>query len=250
MTLGKETFDLTKTLFSEKIGRIIKNFRANSKLIGEPAEFVLRSCRLFPQWEKLATDPEVVVYLRNVDIAGGRKVKMLSLERGSTRQPIGKTKLVDALYPPKKIATSATTEEKHYNAVKAAMRNGVKDQIKAFRNSLDMPQICYITGSLLRPGTRTDVDHVGVPFSQIADDFIFSRNFTYTDIILVGPPTNKKFQDGGLWVDWIEYHKKIARYSVVSASANRSKGCGEYQTPEELIGSFKSDDPENLSLDF
>jgi hypothetical protein len=199
---------------------------------------------------KLAGDPETEVYLRNVDIAGGRKVKMLSLERTGTKQPVSKSKLVDALYPAKKIATTATPEEKHFNAVKAAMRNGVKDQIKAFRNSLNMPQICYITGSLLRPGTRTDVDHVGVPFSQIADDFMFSESLKYTDIALVGPPTNKKFKDGDLWKNWVEHHRKIARYSVVSASANRSKGCGSYQTPVELYGSFKAEDPNDLDLDF
>ena len=250
MAIGKDTFDLNKGEYTEKLGRIITNHRANSKLLGEPKEFVLRSCRLSEQWLKLAGDPETEVYLRNVDIAGGRKVKMLSLERTGTKQPVSKSKLVDALYPAKKIATTATPEEKHFNAVKAAMRNGVKDQIKAFRNSLNMPQICYITGSLLRPGARTDVDHVGVPFSQIADDFMFSESLKYTDIALVGPPTNKKFKDSELWKTWMDYHRKVARYSVVSASANRSKGCGSYQTPVELYGSFKAEDPDDLDLDF
>ena len=97
MNIGKQTFDLNKGQYSEKIARVIDNFRVNSKLIGEPREFVLRSCRLSEQWQKLATDPEVVVYLRNVDIAGGRKVKMLSLERGATKQPVSKKKLEDAL---------------------------------------------------------------------------------------------------------------------------------------------------------
>ena len=241
---------MNKSEYTEKLSRVITNHRANSKLVGEPKEFVLRSCRLTEQWLKLAGDPETEVYLRNVDIAGGRKVKMLSLERTGTKQPVSKSKLVDALYPAKKIATTATPEEKHFNAVKAAMRNGVKDQIKAFRNSLNMPQICYITGSLLRPGTRTDVDHVGVPFSQIADDFMFSESLKYTDIALVGPPTNKKFKDGDLWKNWVEYHRKIARYSVVSASANRSKGSSGYETPVELYGSFKAEDPNDLDLDF
>jgi hypothetical protein len=41
-----------------------------------------------------------------------------------------------------------------------------------------------------------------------------------------------------------------ARYSLTLASANRSKGCGDYQTPPDLIGSFSKEDPEDLALDF
>jgi hypothetical protein len=96
MTLGKETFALNKGQYTGKLGKIVTNHRANAKLIGEPRDFVLRSCRLCDQWSKLASDPEVEVYLRNVDIAGGRRVKMLSLERSGTKQPVGKAKLVDA----------------------------------------------------------------------------------------------------------------------------------------------------------
>ena len=42
MTLGATTFGLNKSEFSKKFSNIIKNFRANSKLIGEPKEFILR----------------------------------------------------------------------------------------------------------------------------------------------------------------------------------------------------------------
>jgi len=250
MTLGKETFGLTKTLFGEKIARIIKNFRANSKLIGEPAEFVIRACRLTEQWQKLANDSEVVVYLRNVDIAGGRKVKMISLERGSTKQPVPKAKLLDTLYPPKKIATTATPEEKHYNSVKLAMRLAIHYQLKAFRDSVNYPCVCSITGKQIRKGQKTDIDHCGMPFSEIADRFIELKGIRYSDIPLIGPPTGKSFKDAQLWNEWIHFHMANARYSLVYASANRSKGSSGYETPAELYGSFKTEDPEDLSLDF
>jgi hypothetical protein len=250
MAIGKETFGLTKKDYAAKLGRIISNHRANSKLIGEPAEFVLRSCRLTETWEKLARDPEVVVYLRNMDIAGGRKVKMLSLERGGTKQPVSKSKLIDALYPSKKIATSATPEEKHYNAVKAAMRRGVHDQLKDFREAIELPIVCSITGKKIRKGMRTDVDHVGMTFSEIADEFIRANCLKYSLVTLKGPPTAKRFTDTDLWLDWADFHRERARYSLVCASANRSKGSDGYTTPPELIGSFKSDDPTCLSLDF
>jgi len=250
MTLGQTTFDLNKGQYNEKLGRIIGNHRANSRLCGEPAEFILRSCRLTEQWGKLGQDSETLVYLRNVEIAGGRKVKMLSLERGGTRQPISKSKLVEALYPTKKIATTATAEEKHYNAVKSAMRGAVKDQLKRFRDQIELPCVCCLTGKQIRRGMRTDVDHTGTSFSEIADCFLTENKLKYTDIALVGPPTAKKFRLETLWESWKKFHNEKARYAIVLASANRSKGCGEYETPTGLYGSFSRKDEEEVSLDF
>jgi hypothetical protein len=250
MALGKDTFGLSKTEFNEKIGRIIQNFRSNSKLIGEPREFILRCCRLTEKWAKLANDPDVIVYLRTIDIAGGRRVKMLSLERGGSKQPIPKAKLVDELYPVKKIATTATPEEKHYNAVKAAMRTGIYYQLKGYRDTIELPIVCSITGKKIRPGMRTDVDHIGMPFSEIADKFVESYGLKYTDIILKGPPTGKVFKNEELWKQWVSYHLEHARFSLVCASGNRSKGSDGYQTPPDLIGSFAKESPDDLALDF
>jgi len=250
MALGKETFGLNKTEFNEKIGRIIKNFRASSKLIGEPRDFVLRACKLTDQWGKMASDPDVVVYLRNIDTAGGRKVKMISLERGGTKQPVPKAKLVSALYPAKKIATTATPEEKHYNAVKAAMRGGITYQLRAYRDSCSLPCVCYLSGKQIRPGMKTDIDHIGMTFSEICDEFVREKCINYSRIVLKGPPTAKVFADSELWGQWITFHMEKARYSITLSSANRSKGADGYTTDPELYGSFAKEDPEDLALDF
>jgi hypothetical protein len=250
MGIGKDTFGLNKGEFSQKVGRIIKNFRANSKLISDPRDFVLRCCKLTEQWSKLANDPEVLVYLRNIEIAGGRKVKVISLERGATRQPVPKAKLLDALYPPKKTATTATPEEKHFNAVKAAMRGGVGYQLKAFRDACATPCVCYLSGMKIRPGMKTDVDHVGTSFSEICDEFVREKCLNYSLITLKGPPTKKVFADTVLWTEWLEFHEERAKFALTLASANRSKGAAGYETSQELIGSFAKEDPEDLSLDF
>jgi len=250
MTLGRETFGLTKSEFGQKISRIISNFRSNSKLIGEPRDFVLRCCKLTEQWGKLASDPETTFYLRSIDIAGGRKIKMVSLERAGTKQPVPKQKLVDALYPPRKIATTATIEEKHFNQVRIAMRHAIYYQLQAYRNCCQLPVICHISGKKIIPGSKSDVDHVGLTFSEISDNFIREKNLKYSDIVLVGPPTAKRFKDTKLWEEWTHYHLQHARYALAFASANRSKGSDGYKTEAGLIGSFKSEDPESLSLDF
>lgn len=248
--IGKETFGLTKKDFEEKLRKIIENHRTNSRLIGSPRDFVLRSCRLTETWFKLSNDPDVEVYLRNQEIAGGRKVKMISLERGGSRQPVSKAKLVDSLYPAKKISSSATLEEKHFNSVKSAMRNGISPQLRGFRDRVELPRVCYLTGKTIRKGMRTDIDHVGTSFSELADNFIRENSITYVDVCLVGPPTAKRFKDTALWESWKEYHEEKACYALVCASANRSKGNEGYETPSDLIGSFSSGDPEDLSLDF
>jgi len=250
MALGKDVFGMTKKDYSEKITRIINNYRVGSRLIGEPRSFVLRSCSLCQRWSKMAQDPEVQVYLRNQDISSGHKVKMLFLEKGGFRQPVGKTNLINSLYPIKKTASQATPEEKHFSAVKGAMRNGVSSQIKEFRSMQAFPVICYITGKKICKGQRTDVDHVGVPFAEICDLFFSERGMKYSDVVLVGPPTAKRFKDPVLWEEWKEYHRGIAKFALVFSSANRSKGCGDYTTPGELLGSFSSDDPDTLSLSF
>lgn len=250
MSIGKDTFNLNKTEFSEKLSRIIKNFRANSKLIGEPKDFVLRCCRLTEKWEKLANDSETLVYLRNIDIASGRKIKMIVLQRGNTQQPVPKAQLISALYPTRKMATSATPEEKHFNAVRASMRFAISYQLKAFRDSCHLPIICHITGKKILPGYKSDVDHVGKTFSELCDDFIREKCLKYSCILLCGPPTAKRFKDTALWESWIYYHLQHARFALALASGNRSKGADGYQTDASLIGSFKSDDPDSLSLDF
>ena len=250
MGIGQDTFGLTKKDYSEKLTRIINNHRASSKLVGEPAEFVLRSCRLSPQYDKLANDPEVVVYLKNIEIAAGRKVKMIVLERKGSQQPVPKAKLVDFLFPPRKMACTATPEEKHYNTVKCSMRLAVTCQLKAYRDSVSLPIICALTGKKIRPGMRTDTDHIGTTFSEIADSFIAMKGLKYTDIVLKGPPTAKVFKDEILWQEWVHYHLAKARYALVCASANRSKGSDGYRTPTDLYGTFSAEDPESLSLDF
>ena len=250
MTIGRDTFGLNKTEFTEKIGRIIKNFRANSKLISEPKEFLLRCCRLTDKWAKLANDPDTLVYLRNIEIAGGRRVKMIVLERAGTQQPVPKAQLVSALYPSKKIATTATPEEKHFNSVKTAMRRAITPQLKAFREGIEGSVICSITGRKIRPGVPADVDHVGITFSEIADSFIREKCLKYSAIVLCGPPTGKRFKDTELWEEWQEFHKQKARYSLVCASANRSKGSDGYVPDVELLGTFAKEDPEDLALDF
>ena len=198
----------------------------------------------------MAQKPDVLVYCRYQEMAGGRRVKMLSLESNGGRVPVPKGKLVEALYPTKKTASAATLEEKHFNAVKAAMRRGVEHQLKEYKATVSYPIECLVTGRLLRKGIRVDVDHYGKPFSQIADEWVEHNMMTYADIVLCGPPTGKRIKEDLLWNSWKEWHKENARLAVVCAKANRQKGAAGYATPVELLGSFKPQADDEIDLDF
>lgn len=248
MTLGKDTFSLTKGEFSEKFSRIVNAHRAGSKLIGQPRDFVITACRLASKFSKVANETDVEVRLENYP-CGPRKVKMIVLKRtDGFKQPVPKNQLVDQLYPPRVTKRAPNLERKHVTAVRAAMRQLVDSQLRAYRKTLQYPLECHVTQKQLRPGMRVDIDHLGRPFVQIADEWVASLDLTYCDLALVGPPNLKRFKDKALNDAWPLYHEDHARLIAVCAAANRSKGSGDYTTPSEVIGSFEKKTDEEIDL--
>jgi len=250
MSIAKETLGLNKGEFTKKIGEVINNHRTGAKIIGKPKEFVLTACRLTERYAKVANEPDVEVRMKNIRV-GPRKVKCILLKRKDGReQPVMKGQLVDQLYPPKKIKTTASPEKKHALAVRAAMRQMVDYQLRAFRKSVRMPAECVHTGKIIRMGVRWDVDHIGKPFVQMCDEWVALHELSYTDLSLIGPPNLKKFKDSKLQKHWVLYHETHATLAPATAKANRSAGSGEYQASEALLGSFSKEDPDDIDMDF
>jgi len=251
MSVAKETLGLGKGDFSKKFSDIVNNHRTGSKIIGKPRDFILTACRLTERWSKVANDPTVEVRIKSVK-AGPRKVKMVVLVRTSDgrEQPCSKGQIVDQLYPPRKIATSASPEKKHALAVRGSMRQAVDYQLRAYRKTLSFPCECWHTGRQIRIGMKLDIDHINKPFLQLCDEFLEANDLTYTDIPLCGPPNLKKFKDTKLWKSWQLFHEMHARLAPSLPKANRSAGSGEYQASEALLGSFTKQDPDDLDLDF
>jgi len=250
MSVGKEVFEIGKGDFSDKFSRIVNAHRAGSKLIGQPRDFVITACRLASKFSKIANEDGVEVRLENYP-CGPRKVKMVVLKRqDGFKQPVPKNQLIDQLYPPRVTKRAAGLERKHVSSVRAAMRQLVDSQLRAYRKTLQYPLECHVTGKQLRPGMRVDIDHFGKPFVQIADEWVESLGMTYCDFILVGPPNLKKFKDRALNDAWPMYHEDRARLIAVCAAANRSKGASGYETPIDAIGSFTKQDESEIDLDF
>lgn len=249
-TIGKDTFGLTKGEFSEKLSRIVDAHRAGSKIIGKPRDFLITACRLADRFSKVANEQDVEVRVENWP-CGPRKVKMAVLKRADGfKQPIPKQKLVDALYPPRQTVRTPNLERKHVTAVRAAMRQLVDCQLRRYRKFLEYPIECYVTGKQLRPGMRVDIDHLGKPFVQIADEWVASLDMTYCDFTLCGPPNLKRFKEAKYNDAWSLYHQDHARLIATCAAANRSKGASGYETPSEIIGSFAKQTEEEIDLEF
>ena len=248
--------EYTKGGFGEKISSIIENHRVGSKLIGKPAEFILESTRKVSKWSTVSYRPDVEVRLVNQQI-GPRKVKMIALrstsDKGNGRHDVlvPKNKLVDALFPAKKREGTDTSENVHYKKVRGAMRNAVSYQLKKAREKIDWGFAeCCNTGKLLRQSMKIDIDHYGSCFAELCDQWLAFEGLTYCDVMLLGPPNSKRIKEKELESSWMKFHHKRAHLRPSLAAANRSKGAGEYMTDSKLIGTFKAQSEDEMSLDW
>jgi hypothetical protein len=130
------------------------------------------------------------------------------------------------------------------------MRQLVDAQLRRYRSSLEYPIECHVTGKSLRPGMRVDIDHLGKPFVQLADEWVNSLGITYCDLTLCGPPNLKRFKEAKYNDAWQIFHEDNARLIAVCAAANRSKGASGYETPSDVLGSFAKTSDEEIDLAF
>lgn len=218
------------TTKKEKLARlttILDSHDLGSEVIGSPRSFLLEMCLECERYRKLAGDPSAQFFIGNYKIASGRKVRMVFLSSCGKKVPVSKTNL----FPTKK-----RSEEVNYVAqVRDAMRKTVDDQISEFRSSLPFKFTCQESGLTLRKDQKYDVDHWGKPFIQLADDWLLSEGVTYDDIVLCGPMNHKKIKDPDLSLSWAQYHSENCILTPLHPSANRSKGCGDYTSPESLL---------------
>ena len=250
MSIAKETLGLNKGEFQKKLANIVDSHRTNSKIIGKPKDFLLTACRLSERFSKVANEPEVEVRLKNLKI-GPRAVKCILLcRKDGFEQPVPRGQLVDQLYPPRKTVKHASPEKKHALAVRAAMRNAVDYQLRAFRKKVRMPAECHHTGKMIRLGVKWDVDHIGKPFVQLCDEWVEMQGVTYAELVLCGPPNLKKLKDTKLHNHWTLWHEVNCTLAPSIAKANRAAGSGEYQASEALLGSFAGAEEDDIDMDF
>jgi hypothetical protein len=244
--------EFTKKGFSERVTNLVETYRAGSKVLGSQRDFILGALRQSPKYTKSANDPNAEVFVK-LWKCGPRKVKMVVLRLPNGKEiPIPKKQLLDSLYPPqrKPRANTPTVEKQYAIKMRSTMRQLVDDQLRSYRSSLDFPLECWESNRRITRDTKFDIDHIGKPFVQIADEWLDHLGLTYSELVLVGPPNLKRFKDTGLNQSWKNWHMVESRLAPVLSSVNRSKGCGDYSTPEHLYGSFKVKSENEIDLEF
>lgn len=117
---------------------------------------------------------------------------------------------------------------------KRGMRRAIVDQVVAVKTAAIEPDgmiTCEETGLRGYPA-GFHVDHDPTPFDQIANDYlvmVMERDSREPDLVTsnAADPLNDQFSDPVIRQDWIDYHKAVATYRLVTEEVNLAKGRGQ-----------------------
>lgn len=166
---------------------------------------------------------------------GSRSVKMLGFCTDAPRMrvcyPLGKQKLLDRAFPPKKKDLSLSLERKHRAEVIRTMREIIRPQVEDYKArwndkvaSLQGVEFsehitCPLSGKNLL-ATRVDVDHV-TPFIKLVEDWMKEESLSFSNITYNRKKT--EFKDQDLQSSWYNYHLSNADLQLVEHKANLKK---------------------------
>jgi hypothetical protein len=227
---------MNKTETGKKYSQILTHFFVGKEVTGESREFLLGLLFQTSRYGLKAQQPGVKLMVRMVEVAQGRRVRMFCLEGDSltnpgkfSQIPVSKSKVIDEVFP-KRVPADKTKLK--VSQVRQALRIAVEDQIRDFRRSVKFPCLCMETGKFLKKSDHTHVDHTGIPFVQLVEDWMTLNDLYYTKLPLVGPPTAKRLLDPELTPSWQNYHREFATLALVDASANMSKGASNWKVTQ------------------
>ena len=111
-----------------------------------------------------------------------------------------------------------------------ALRNAINGGKKGEFNEENKKGKCCICKS----EGNMDVDHYGVSFQEIVDNFFIVNTFKYEDIRVF---SNKKINNWYMELEdhlirgkWINYHDDIAEYRLLCKKCNCSLGSSGYKS--------------------
>lgn len=122
--------------------------------------------------------------------------------------------------------TLSLTPHSKMDDIMAACRTAVSGSIEKFRNSVDLPFTCPITGELVEDRSNMHIDHYSPTFKELVDVWM-----KYKDVDKVYESTRKSnrddcvstyFDDPILIVEFITFHDRYAHLRAVSKTANLS----------------------------
>lgn len=113
-----------------------------------------------------------------------------------------------------------------------ALRNEVREQLTAFRMTVlneakrtEQPYVCPLTETIIPLSSlstvRLDVDHIGLPFTTLVQNWLEGQEKEPCLKWTSGSPLLK---EPSVALSWRKYHHSHAKFQLVLDSANRSKG--------------------------
>ena len=123
-----------------------------------------------------------------------------------------------------------TPEISHRKDTLMALRNAINGGKRAEFKEENKNGYCCICES----EENMEVDHYGVSFQEIVDDFFIVNSFKYEDIRVY---SNKKINNWYMELEdplisdkWVKYHDDIAEYRLLCKSCNCSIGSSGYKS--------------------
>lgn len=219
--MEKQSKKVTEQILKE----IIKSTRLNCKMNDENTKRFINILKHSSAYGNIYLNADKYFFkVANYTIANGKRVRMIfaCLKYNEQCMPISKTKLLDSIYGKKK-KTEQQKIASYISDVKAAARNEIDYQIREYRETVELPIRCPLSGRKLTNWSNIHVDHKD-PFIDLFMDWLDMLGINPIDIVLDGPATNRRFRSEELKQSWRNYHNDNAILQAVSRKANLRKG--------------------------
>lgn len=220
--------DFTKTSFGKRWSEVVNKNQLSVCLSGSDEQFVDGVISMIPSFNaiKLKGEVKYKVVTKKFQAKGVKGVVMIS-PNSKTEIWLGKAKIVDTLFPPKKPTPLHVKDRKN---VIAALRQLINPQIKTYKDSvrrqLNGPMghklRCALTGDHICMG-EYHIDH-RYPFKNLVEDWCrqVGKDLEHIDVVCRG--TKCYLKDNQLAESFYDYHMMHAQLQVTTAKANMEKG--------------------------
>lgn len=213
--------DFTKASFEEWLSKLLKKTQCGTVLSAYYANILFELLKNSTSYPNIKP-PHHYFKVDNYTIAGGRRVKMIFACAGNATMPLPKSKLINAIWPPKS-KKKPNQAQTHLAQFKGAARYIITQQISEYRDSIELPIKCPLSLKNLRTWKEIHVDHK-YPFINLLEEWLEFYDLNPQEIKLVGPPSAKTFADESLSRSWYDWHKEKAVLQAVHSKANLKKG--------------------------
>ena len=207
------------TTGTKMITEYLKTVEIDSKFQNEDLKMILS---LHPNNEKNGIDMDYFMVKLNIYNNRELNIKM----KNKLIQSVSYKLCLRYLYDKPKISNDKLHRSNVLMSLRHAVWNGKRAEfVEEIVN--DICCICNSEGNM-------DVDHYGVSFQEIVDNFFIVNSFKYEDIRVF---PNKKINNWYMELEdplirdkWVKYHDNIAEYRLLCKKCNCSLGSSGYKS--------------------